>query len=152
MNGSESSLSISSSIFLDCQVNLLGRGGGGFFGSEMHSSCTSSSIFLSYSSQHAGGGIFSWSVTNGFPVSNSLFKLNTGDVHGGAIREIECCASLSLQLTFSFFTSNSSPAAKGADFALYPEISSSPFLHSFSTSSSNRAVSYIMNDKKDYSD
>ena len=138
---SSSSLNIHSCTFIACQADVEPRGGGGFFASQIQTSHTSSSIFLSCATANAGGAIFSAEVTNEFSVTNSLFSRNSAYWGGGAIRERTNTHFEYPYLIFSFFAANVGPAGYGNDLSLGQEISGRPFFHSFSTSLANR-VSY----------
>ena len=150
--GASSSLSLHTCTFFRCKADVNPCGGGGFFASEIEKCSTYSSSFILCSTNSAGGATFFQRPNNDF-VSDTLYSGNTATSRGGAIREIDCSASLSLHIKFSFFTSNSAPAEWGNDFAVAPDLSTTPFLYSFSTTATNRVAYYASSTStKDHSD
>ena len=137
MIGSTSSLAIHSSTFLRCKANVLDYGGGGFHTGYMKSVILSSSRILFCSTTNSGGGVY---INQDTPVSyfNTLFIGNSAVVYGGAIRELSNVHSSVVHLKYLFFTTNTAAETYGYDLSVKPEISDSPFLHSFSTLPSNR--------------
>ena len=140
VDGLESCLYVSTSSFINCKSTVGHRGGSGFFASQIKSLCTYSTRFISCSSTNAGGALFFLQVSNDLLVSDSLFSNNTADVHGGAIREVNDFISSIPHLKFSFFTANRAPDDHGNDLSIQPEITSSPFIHCFTTALSNRVA------------
>ena len=138
-SGSTSSLTINSSSFLTCKSNGKGYGGGGFHANKMKNVILSSSRILFCSTISSGGGVY---ISEPTPVSyfSTLFGGNSATGYGGAIRELSNSQySSATHIKFCFFTGNTATAQCGSDFSVSSEMSSSPFIHSFSTASSNRA-------------
>ena len=140
ITGSESSLSVSGSIFLTCEANVYPRGGGGFFALGVQKCHSSSSRFISCSTTCAGGAIFFQKPNTNFLVSDTLFSGNSATLHGGAIRELEISISPCIHLKFDCFTRNTAPDNMGNDLSVHPDITTTPFLYCLSTATSNRAV------------
>ena len=142
MESSSSSLSVSSSMFINCKAQTNPRGGGGFFASQIQHSHTVSCRFIFCSANTAGGAIFFWHLENEFFVGDTLFTSNSAGWSGGAIRELSNAHSNTMHIKFSFFTGNIAPDGLGTDFSVQPEIAVIPFSNSFSTESSNRVSVY----------
>ena len=142
ISGKDSSLTLSSSIFLCCRANvqIANRGGGALFTSEINTLRIFSSHFIMCSTRNAGGAIFAMQVKREISVCDALFRGNTAGYEGGAIREGDNVGSSNPHLTFSFLNGNIAPAEHGNDFTITPEITSTPFLYSFSTAPSNRVA------------
>ena len=152
MSGSLSCLDITSCTFLTCQANVYPRGGGGFFASQIKNSHTSSSQFIDSSTDSSGGAIFFWELETLFSLSDSLFSGNSAKWGGGAIRAVGNPVLSTPRLMFSFFTANTAPQNHGSDLSIDPKCLTSPFLHSFSTTASNRAGYHTSTVSEDYSD
>ena len=141
MSGSASSLTILTSTFLSCTADVSPYGGGGLLIQNMNSVTISSSQILFCSTTQSGGGVYILELTPVF-YTDTLFSGNSAVVYGGAIRELINTHSSAVHLKYLFFTNNSGGEDYGNDFSVQPELTTSPFLHSFSTSTSNRVSVY----------
>ena len=140
VEGSSASLTIHTTSFIECKASVTNRGGSGFFASQMHSSYTYSSRFISCLTNCAGGAIFFYEVSNAISISDTLFSDNSAASHGGAIREHSNTIPSTPHISYSFFTGNTAQNKHGNDFCVYPEITSTPFTLSLSTGDSNRVA------------
>ena len=140
IGGSSSSLTIRSSSFISCKASVKknARGGGGFWASVIQKCFCYSSRFISCSSNSAGGATVLQSPNDDFQISDCLFKGNTANHGGGAIREIDNPTSPTRHLKFSFFTANRANDNNGNDLCVHNAILATPFLHCFTTTSSSR--------------